>query len=498
MSDGKSSVIKSAFSELKEFAGYSHEEMLRIYQNTLLLVLAQAMDDLFPQEQVRVIYSINDFFYAEMIDSIVSPREVDAIELRMKQIVLQDRVIRQRIEDADTKTDSGNAASPVFRLAGCGDVEAGFIGQLLPRTGWLKLFKLYYYQPGFVVQFPQRIDHDALPQFIPPVKLNRTMDERRAWLNNLKITDVNAINRTIADGSVTDLIYLAEALHEKKIAGIADLIANTLPKRRLVFIAGPSSSGKTTFVQRLSTQLRVNGLRPVTISLDDYYLPLEQCPKNAAGEYDFETIRALNVELFNEQVAQLLAGEEVQLPLLDFRSPERNKLGARVKIGQDDILLIEGIHGLNPDLLLPGKVPTDCIFRIYIAAMAQLNINDYNLIHSSDIRLIRRIVRDNKFRATEAAKVLERWRDVRRGEADNIAPYQEQADVMFDSSLIYELNALRPLADPLLQAVPGDSPFKRRAEQLLAMLAFFTPLRDDFIPFNSVLREFVGGSYLPQ
>ncbi|HEX9063022.1 MAG TPA: nucleoside kinase, partial [Clostridia bacterium] len=294
------------------------------------------------------------------------------------------------------------------------------------------------------------------------------------------------------EGNVNDLIRISEALHEKKIAQIADMITFGENKKKLVLIAGPSSSGKTTFANRLAIQLRVNGLRPVTISLDDYFVDRDSTPKDENGDYDFEALEAIDVKLFNSQLADLIDGKEVEIPIFNFPKGTREEKGRKLKIGSDNIIVIEGIHGLNEKLT--SSISKEMKFKIYVSALTSMNIDDHNRIPSTDTRIIRRISRDYQFRGCSAINTIKRWPSVRRGEDKNIFPFQEEADIMFNSSLIYELGVLKTVAEPLLTQIDNSEPEYSEAKRLIEFLSYFLPICEKEIPSNSIIREFVGGS----
>lgn len=448
-------------------------------RQSLTLGLIAAVEDLFPAELLHINYSILDGIYAELESSLVSPREVKLIESHLHEWA-----------EADT---------PIFCQAG----EDGFfhcinngktIRTLYPtgeRSGVIRKFDLIPYAPGFILHFPSPDHPEEITPFIPPAKLSATFAESHRWVKNLGLAQVRDINRVIREDP-NRLIYLAEALHEKMISAIADKILDRGQRTRVVLIAGPSSSGKTAFAQRLAIQLRVNGLSPVHLSLDNYFLSREQTPRDAQGQYNFEILEALDLPLLNEQILKLIKGEEVETPLYRFASGTREKSGKKMRLSPQNILIIEGIHGLNPRLF--PSLERDQLFRIYVSALFQPNIDPYNRIPTTQVRLIRRLIRDDLFRAIPPAHTLKRWASVRNGEDTNIFPYQEEADVMFNSSLLYELNVLRPYTESLLVTIPPDSPDYPTAQNGLRLLSFFTPLEDTKVPFNSILREFLGNS----
>ena len=341
-----------------------------------------------------------------------------------------------------------------------------------------------------LLAYPIRYNPTDVVKVKETKKLYNTFEEYDKLHKVLKVENVAELNNWIKSGNVGELIRISEALHEKKIAQIADMIAADKNKK-IVLIAGPSSSGKTTFAQRLGIQLRVNGLKTVTLSMDNYFVNRENNPKDENGNYDFECIEAIDVDLFNEQLSKLLAGEEVSLPTFDFTTGHRKYLGNIAKLNENEIIVIEGIHGLNEKLT--SSIPRENKFKIYISALTSLNIDDCNRVSTSDSRLIRRILRDNKYRSHSAIATIKMWPSVRNGEEKYIFPFQEDADVMFNSSLIYEDAVLKSYVEPILAAVDNTNPEYSEAKRLYEFLGYFLPMGTEEIPINSILREFIGG-----
>ncbi|WP_042338659.1 uridine kinase family protein [Desulfosporosinus youngiae] len=453
---------------------------IRKYRQSLVIGLIGVVKDLFPGEQLKISHSILDGVYCELENSVLSSRETQKIENYLRAWVLSDQAISY-----ETGKDH------LYRCR-INDEMITTIYQPLERSGSLTYFKLIHFLPGFILLFPNANHPESLSPFVPPEKLSATFSETQRWLENLHLSNVQDVNAIISTKSSHDLIYLAEALHEKKISSIADRIFEQRSKVRVILISGPTSSGKTTFAQRLSTQLRVNGLRPVALSLDNYFLPREETPLDSNGQYDFECLEALDLPLLAAQLNALIGGSEVETPVFDFVCGGRCPAGKPMRLSSDEILVIEGIHALNP-ALLPSLDRTQ-MFKIYVSALFQLNIDAYTRVPTTEVRLIRRLVRDDKFRGTDPARTLAQWESVRRGENNNIFPYQEEADVMFNSSLLYELNALRPYAEHLLVSITPDCPHYEMAVHLLTLLSFFDTLDISKVPFNSILREFLGGS----
>lgn len=374
----------------------------------------------------------------------------------------------------------------------------GFIdynyGYMVPDSSYLTLFDLRMYRDGFVLLMPDRKEPDRIPDFLPVGKLFEVQNQSRLWGETIKIGTVGDLNDLIAQGRTKELILAQEAMQEKKIAEIADMIASR-DAVRLILIAGPSSSSKTTFSHRLSIQLSVHGLVPHPVPMDDYFKNREDTPKDENGNYDFECLGAIDVDLFNRDMNDLLAGKDVAMPTFNFRTGKREYKGGRLQLGSHDVLVIEGIHGL--DDRLTASLPEESKFRIYISALTQLNIDEHNRIPTTDGRLIRRIVRDQRTRGTSAKNTIAMWDSVRRGEENYIFPYQESADVMFNSALIYELAVLKIYAQPMLFSVREDTPQYAEAKRLLKFLDYFLPVPPDDIPKNSLIREFIGGGTFP-
>jgi uridine kinase len=362
---------------------------------------------------------------------------------------------------------------------------------MVSHTGVLNKFKLIYYpRTGFAD--PEPNDPDLSQPFHEQGKLFQIYQEAKAWAGMLNTSHLGALNDIIENGKIEDLIRVNEALQEKKIAQIADMIVHN-PGVRVVLIAGPSSSGKTTFAQRLLIQLRVNGCRPVSISLDNYFIDQKLTPLDENGEYDFEAIEALKLDLFNEHLTRLVEGEEIEMPIYDFKQGCCLEKGIMLSVPAGEPIIIEGIHGLNDQLT--WSIPREQKFKIYVSALTQLNIDYANRIPSTDCRLLRRIIRDSRTRGYSALNTIKRWPSVRRGEEKHIFPFQENADIMFNSSLVYELAALKPLAEPLLKEISADHREYTEARRLLKFLSYFRSIVPDPIPPNSILREFVGGSW---
>lgn len=488
------------------FIDLSEEDGMRIYRRSLYFILMKAASDLFPDRRVIISHAVSKGLYCELRGKTgLKPQEVEQIEARMHEIVTQAIPFKKReipLEEAQALFESTGRMDRYHAIEhrnkksvtiyNCGGMDDYFYGYMAPDTGYIKVFGLEYYSGGLIVQFPDRKSPDMLPEFAEQEKLFNIYLEFKKWGRILEVENVGALNDLIKAGRSTELIRVSEALHEKKLASIADMVANSKSKKRIILISGPSSSGKTTFAQRLSIQLRVNGLKPVTISLDDYFVNREDTPKDEFGEYDFEALEAIDIKFFNKQLNELIQGCEVELPVFNFHSGSREPVGKKLHINDDNIIVIEGIHGLNEKLTC--EIPRDNKFKIYVSALTSMNIDDHNRIPTTDNRIIRRIVRDHHFRGYNALTTIKIWPSVRRGEEKNIFPYQESADVMFNSSLMVELSILKTLAEPLLNSIDNSTGEYSEARRLIEFLSYFLPVDSKDVPANSIIREFIGGS----
>lgn len=489
------------------FVDITHFEGMRVYQRTLFITLHKAVHDLYPSNRFKITQSISKGFYCE-IEGVQSSDEVVAkIKARMDELIennipivrqklLHDEVLeiyrRLGFEDKIAVISSRpHLYVTVYMLA---DMAGYFYGALAPSTGYLYLYDLRTYYNGIYIAVPSRLTPDSLEPMVPQDKMFDVFQEYKGWVDVMGVSNIGQLNRKIISGEGGDLIKIAEAFHEKKLAGIADRIAeaNRTDRTRLVLISGPSSSGKTTFAKRLGLQLRILGLEPVLISLDDYFLDREQTPKDGNGEYDYETIDALDIATFNKHLQQLFAGKQVDIPRYDFITGHRQWHDTPLQLKENSILVIEGIHGINPRLT--AQIDDRYKFKIYISCFTSISMDDLSRIPTTDNRLIRRIVRDNAYRGADAASTLKRWGSVRRGEDKHIFPYQENADVMFNSSLFYEIPILKRFVEPLLHAVPDTIEEYGEAQRLLKFLDNFIELPSAEVPPTSILREFIGGS----
>jgi len=432
--------------------------------------------------------------------------EVALIERRMREIVEEDAPIsKEQVSVTEAMALFGEKGyndkvrllkgrrKGYLKLYTLHEVRDYFYGYMVPSTGYLRTFRLGHHPPGFILQYPTPEHPTALPAYQDYPMLTATFREYGQWLRIMKVDSVASLNEALGTERIREVVLVAEALHEVGIANIAHQIADQGGQVRLVLIAGPSGSGKTTFSKRLSVQLMAHGIRPVPLGLDDYFVDREKTPLDEQGQYDFETLDALDLQLFNEQLLALIAGQEVTLSRYNFKTGKR-EWGRTLSISDEHVILVEGIHGLNPDLV--PNIPPEKIYRIYASALTQLNIDHHNRVSTSDTRLLRRIVRDAAHRDYSAQETIKMWGKVRRGEWQNIFPFQENADAVFNSALVYELAVLKPFAEPLLRQVePGTMEYVE-VRRLLAFLDWFLPCAPDLIPDNSILREFIGGSIL--
>lgn len=478
---------------------------LKVYERSLTFVLIVAAQRLYPGKEVVVEHSLGNGVYFEwLLGRPVTEADVALLAQAMSVIIADNLpIIRRNMplrEAIQQFAAAGNAEKvrllrqierDTVSLYTCDGVMDYFYGPMAPETGYLKQFALTYYAPGFVLRFPDKSNPDFVPPFQDHPKLAQIFWEAERWGDLLGCPTVAQMNEALLSGDFLEIMRVAEALHEKKVAAIADMVDERRPNVKVVMIAGPSSSGKSTFIQRLAIQLRIHGIRSVTISLDDYFLDREQTPRAQNGDYDFESIHALDLPLLNAHLMELLSGRMVEPPFYNFKTGRREYSGRKLQVAPNQVLLVEGIHGLNPELT--ASIPRDQKFLIYISALTQLAIDNHNRIPTTDTRLIRRIVRDNQFRSHDALQTLRLWPAVRSGEEVNIFPFQEEADVMFNSALIYELAVLRQYAEPLLARITPEYPEYLEARRLTGFLRHFRLAPPDQVPSTSILREFIGG-----
>lgn len=477
------------------------------YRRTASMMMLKAFQDVMGREnfeRLTVQYSLDRGYYCELIsDTSLTKELLDRVKLRMQEIQKENIPIikksmpkREAIEifREHKMYDKVNLfhyrRSSRINVYTLEDTVDYFYGYMAPNTSYVRYFDLYLYDDGFVLQMPEPASPETVDAFEPPEKLFNVLKQSARWGELLGVRTVSDINNALADGSFSELMLVQEALQEKKIAEIAESIIES--GKRIILIAGPSSSGKTTFSHRLSIQLRAHGLKPHPIPVDNYFVNREDTPLDEYGKPNFECLEALDIKELNKDLQVLLAGEEVELPVFNFVTGKREMSGEKMQIGDRDVLVIEGIHSLNDAMTY--SIDQSNKFKIYISALTQLNIDEHNRIPTTDARLLRRIVRDAAKRGTNAAKTISMWQSVRRGEEENIFPYQENCDVMFNSVLIYELAILKQYAEPLLFSVREDQPEYETAKYLIKFLGYFLGASSENVPNNSILREFIGGS----
>ncbi len=487
-----------------ELIDITDKDGMRIYVRGILYIMAMAFNRLYPEAYVSVNYQLSNAMFCEISNMNITESVIKKVKDEMKYIIEQDYPIKKVIMDkkeaeefyAKENTVRGrlqveNKEKDTVSLYFCEEYYNYFYGVMPLSTGYIKLFDIKKYRDGFIVRYPSRNNPTELGEFKETKKLQSTLDEYDDINRLMHINTIKNLNSAIEEGRSNEVILTAEALHEKKIAEIADKIANK-KGIKMVLIAGPSSSGKTTFAKRLGIQLRLHGMKPVTIGTDNYFVERKDTPRDENGEYDFETIEALDVELFNDHLTKLISGKEIDVPTFDFKVGTKLYNGEKMNLNDDEILVIEGIHSLNDRLT--ANIPKENKFKIYISDLTVLNIDYYNRISTTDTRLIRRIVRDNNFRGYSALDTLKRWESVNNGENKNIFPFQEEADAMFNSSLVYELAVLSKYAKPLLDEIDNSVPEYAEAKRLSTLLEYFDPIDEKAIPNNSILREFIGDS----
>jgi len=510
-----------AVSHEVEFIGYNHADGRRTYIRSLCFVLQKVVREFYPDKILVIDHSLPSGLYCELKDKMpndeghhpvhfLTDDELDRIKVRMQEIVAADlpfMVKTMLAEDAiaiyegqmqhhkaELLRSLGKFTVHVYSLDGLDDT---FYGPLVPSTGMLTKFDITGFSQGFCMQLPSINDFDKVLPMTRQSKIAATLKEYSDWCNIVGISGVGSLNKAILAGRATEIINIAESLHERKYAGIADEIFRKRSQVKIVLIAGPSSSGKTSSSLRLALQCKVLGLNPKVIELDNYFVDRDHTPRDENGEYDFESLHAMDLDLLNEQLNALLRGEEVELPKFDFKAGQRVYDGHRMRLEEKDILIMEGIHALNPEMT--AAVDNTRIFRVYASALTSLNLDENNNISTSDNRLLRRIVRDNRVRGITPEDTILRWHSVRRGESRNIFPYQENADAVFNSALIFELPMLRYYAEPLLRRISPASPAYTEAIRLLKFLGYIVALQPSeiaAIPPTSIMREFIGGQTL--
>ncbi|WP_196594918.1 nucleoside kinase [Pectinatus sottacetonis] len=490
-----------------EFVDMHSSEGIIIYRRSVLFILMAALKKIAVNAHVIVEHSINHGIYCKIVPiSLVSPENIEKLSILMRDMITQDIPIIKKVlpkKDAIALFARNRQFSKIELVKSlkqdlvsiyfCNNYYDYLYGPMLPSTKDLGLFAIDYYPPGIVVRTPELTSPEKLPPHENQKKLATLLTEADKWANILQCDYVSNLNNYIKKQQSGELIRISEALQEKKIAQIADIIVKNINHIRVIFIAGPSSSGKTTFAQRLRIQLLVNGIKPVSLSIDDYFLDREYTPRNENGDYDFESFTAIDKSLLNKQLLDLLTGKKVNIPRYNFITGQKEWNGHYLQLAKNQPIIIEGIHGLNPSLT--ESLSAEKVYKIYISALTQLGIDSHNNIPTTVARLIRRIVRDYQFRGSSALKTIRQWPEVRAGEQKNIFPYQENANIMFNSALIYELAVLKKYACPLLEKIGTDVPEHSTAKQLLDFLGFFKEIYNEKdIPNNSILREFIGKS----
>lgn len=492
-----------------EFLDITSASGMRTYVRSLCFILTKAVSELYPNGNILLEHPVSKGYFCKLcIDRTIGLDDVIRIKQRMQEIIKADlpfirhekhtdeiiRLFKERGMDDKVKLleTSGQLYSCYQQL---GDTIDSYYGSLVPSTGYIRLFDIVKYYDGLLLRIPNRKNPDKLEEVVKQEKMLDVFQEYHRWNEILGISTVGDLNQACNRGMATDLINVSEALQEKKIVRIADEITNRNEngqRVKLVLISGPSSSGKTTFSKRLSIQLMTNGLRPYPISLDDYFVNREDTPLDENGQHDFESLYALDLPFFEAQLKALLAGEEVELPRFNFNIGKREPSGKKLRIDDNMILILEGIHALNP--ALTPNIPAANKYKIYVSALTTILLDNHNYIPTTDNRLLRRIIRDYKYRSHSAEATINRWPSVRAGEEKWIFPYQEYADAMFNSALIFELAVLKDHVEPVLRKVPNNSPAYSEAHRLLRFLSHFVPVQDEELPPTSLLREFLGGS----
>lgn len=513
--------FKLAMTHEVEFIGYNHPDGRRTYLRSLCFVLQNAVRELFPDKVLVIDHSLPSGLYCKVIETrkqedgrcrtlALTQEQLASVKSRMQEIVSADMPFRKekidavtaekmfeennQPEKAELQKSLGKFICSVYFLDGHADT---FHGPLLPSTGYLKVFDLLPFAEGFCLQFPSEGDFSKVIPVKTQSKIAATLAEYSDWCSIIRINGIGALNKAISEGHAVELINLSEALHERKYAAIADQIYERRGQVKAVFIAGPSSSGKTSSSLRIALQCRVLGLVPKVIELDNYFVDREHTPKDSEGNYDFEALEAMDLKLLNSQLNDLFAGKEVELPKFDFKAGRSMPSGKRISLGEKEILIMEGIHALDPAMV--PDVDNSKIFRVYASALTSLNVDENNNISTSDNRLLRRMVRDNRVRGITPEETITCWYSVRRGENCNIFPFQENADAAFNSALIYELPMLKYYAEPLLRRIAPSSPAYTEAVRLLKFLDYIVALSPDeisAIPPTSIMREFIGGQRL--
>ena len=490
-----------------QFIDITHPEGMRMYVRSLSFVLFKAVDELFPESHLRIDHAISKGIYCKVSvpDYSLVLQDVADIKQRMHEIVNADLPFIRMEEETEEVirlfethglTDKinllkhrGRNFSSYYKIDG--HVDA-FYGYMVPSTGYLQVFDLNKYFNGILLQVPQSNNPSKVEPLVIQNKLFEIFQEFSQWIKILDVPNISDLNTSCSNGKSEVFIKVAEALHEKKIGQIADNIRSRTDQVKIILISGPSSSGKTTFAKRLAIHLIVNGMKPLNLSLDNYFVNRDDTPLDENGNHDYEAVEALDISLFNENLLALLNGQKIEIPKFSFETGTRFYDGETLLMQPNNVLIIEGIHGLNPQLT--NSIPSEAKFKIYVSALAALNIDDHNRVSTTDNRLIRRIVRDYRYRKYSARETISRWPSVRKGEEKHIFPFQEEADTMFNSALLYELAVLKPFAEPILLEVQPNQPEYSEATRLLSFFRYLKLLKPTEIPPTSILREFLGGS----
>lgn len=479
------------------------KEGTKMYRRTIIYMLGKAVEEVCPDKKIIVNYQLPNSMFCEIENTEITEELAQKLNDQMHEFAQKDLPIKQVImtrEQAEEFYQKNDVSKGRLQLDlednqeiymyYCEDYYNYCYGTIANRTGVTKIFEIIKYEDGFLVRYPSSDKPEQLPKLIQTKKLSWALNEYDDIHKILDVNTVYKLNMAIEQDTIKDIIMLDEALHEKKIANIADKIAKNR-NVKMILIAGPSSSGKTTFAQRLGIQLRINRIKPVTISVDNYFVERKDTPRDKKGNYDFECIEAIDLELFNDHLTKLLNGEEVEMPEFDFHEGTKRYNGRKLKLEPDQVLVIEGIHCLNDKLT--SKIAKDQKYKIYISALTVLNMDRYNRISTTDTRLVRRIVRDYQFRGYDAKHTIATWHSVNNGEEKNIFPYQEEANSIFNTSLIYELNVLKGVVLPLLKEIKQEEAEYAEAQRLINMLKYFETIPADYVPTNSLLKEFLGG-----
>ncbi len=500
----KSLNYEPKFSGKVELLDYTSTEGKRVYVRGIMYIMAMAIHDIYPEAHLTINYQLDNSMFCTFENLDITEQVAENIKNKMQEIIDENLPITKKKmthDEAEKFYEKEKSLRGILQIDSeteeevclyyCKDYYNYFYGEMPISTGYMKVYDIQKYSKGFLLRYPGKKNPNKLKEFNENKKLMSTLQEYEDIYEILKLNTIYRLNKKVEEDGGKETILLAEALHEKKISEIADKIAKN-KKIKMVLIAGPSSSGKTTFAKRLGIQLKLNGIEPKTLSVDNYFVEREQNPVDENGNLDFECIEAVDLRLFNEHILKLLAGEEVELPTFDFATGHKQYRGNTMKLNENEVLVVEGIHCLNNKLT--EAISETQKFKIYISALTILNIDYYNRISTTDTRLIRRIVRDYKYRGYSAKETIQRWDSVNRGEKKYIFPYQEEADAMFNTSIVYELGVLKEYALPLLKEIGRDEPEYAEAQRLINLLNYFKPIGTEYIPESSILREFIGGS----